>query len=118
MKTNKTIRFCASFFIASLFLGAALKSLVFAETYAYPVPYVEKQSPSQNITFKELPGEGTIKIFTVSGEEVKNLDVANGQLTRPWDLTNNSGERVATGVYFYQVNAGGKRSSGKLVVIR
>ena len=33
-------------------------------------------------------------------------------------VTNGSGKKVATGVYFYRIEAGGQTHTGKLVVIR
>jgi len=90
---------------------------LFAEPHAYPVPFVAKKH--QKIYFNELPGAGEIKIFTVSGEEVARIPVSaseGGQ--KEWTVTNSSGEKVATGVYLFLVDAGGQKFTGKLVVIR
>lgn len=39
----------------------------------------------------------SLKVYTVSGELVRNLPVSNGQAA--WDLTNNQGSTVGSGVY-------------------
>lgn len=89
-----------------------------AEPHAFPVPYVESRAANSEIYFSELPGEGTIKIFTITGDQVVSLPVAPGMLSRPWDLKNSNGKRVATGVYFFIVEGGGQKTKGKLIVIR
>jgi len=91
---------------------------LFAEPHAFPVPFVSKQHTS--IFFSDLPGPGNIKIFTISGEEVIDLPIppGQGQIEWPGPLTNSAGEKVATGVYLFVVDADGKKSTGKLVVIR
>jgi hypothetical protein len=68
------------------------------------------------ITF-DVPAGSTIKIFTVSGHWVKTL--AAPATLAPWDLTNDSGDKVASGIYIYLVtDAQNNNARGKLVVIR
>lgn len=88
----------------------------FAVPYAFPVPFVEKQHSF--IYFKDLPGPGKIRIFTVAGEEVVNLPIASGESLKKWDVLNESGKRLATGVYLYIIESGSEETKGKLVVIR
>ncbi|MBV9079551.1 MAG: T9SS type A sorting domain-containing protein [Elusimicrobia bacterium] len=87
-----------------------------AETRAYPVPWVAKDNT--DIVFTDLPGAGSIKIFTVSGEEVTTLPIAQGQNQLHWSVVNSSGRKLSSGVYFYLVDGNGGETKGKLVVIR
>jgi len=94
-----------------------LASISYAETRAFPVPWVAKESPP-NIVFTDLPGSGNIKIFTVSGEEVISLPIQPGQNQLSWSVINSAGRKVASGVYFYLVEGSETETKGKLVVIR
>ena len=103
--------------IVALLLGIAGVSVVQAETRAYPVPWLARQS-GPNIVFTDLPGSGSIKIFTVAGEEVVDLTIPPGTNQMTWSVTNASGHKVASGVYYYLVKGGGAETKGKLIVIR
>jgi hypothetical protein len=103
-------------FITAILICAGAANLR-AEVRAYPVPWVAKQS-GPNIVFTDLPGSGTIKIFTVAGEEVVSLPIPAGSNLIQWPVTNSSGRKVASGVYFYLVDGGGNEKKGKLIVIR
>jgi hypothetical protein len=79
---------------------------------------VASSSPNPYIAFTDLPGAGTIKIFSVAGDEVATLPIPAGDNTVKWFVTNGSGRKVASGVYFYLVQGNGTETKGKLVVIR
>ncbi|MFC1566933.1 T9SS type A sorting domain-containing protein [bacterium] len=88
------------------------------EAYAYPVPF----KPSENhthITFTNLTAKVDIYIYTISGELVrklyKNCDAADEVR---WDVKNDSGEEVFSGLYIYVIKNGKQVQEGKLVVIR
>jgi flagellar hook assembly protein FlgD len=84
---------------------------------AYPNPWRADRGYAQQITFDQLAGNTTIKIFTVSGHLIKTL--STGSSSTNWDLTNDSGDRVASGIYIYRVsNDQGQTARGKVVVIR
>ena len=59
-----------------------------------------------------------ISIFDVSGRRVRTLDGrANGSAeTVEWDLRNETGNRVSSGVYLYRFESTSDRSTGKVVV--
>jgi hypothetical protein len=68
----------------------------------------------------------TIRIYGVDGAPIRVLDlgfVAGGD-HRPrsaaayWDGRNDLGERVASGVYFYELEAGDYREMRRLVVVK
>jgi hypothetical protein len=58
-----------------------------------------------------------VKIFTVSGHKIKDLDGSSGSVT--WDLTNDSGNQVASGIYIYLIkDSQGNKTKGKLAIIQ
>lgn len=91
-------------------------------------------SQRRQIMFTNLPAQCTIKIFTVSGVFVDELDVynsidsrqtewdlnsaANG--TAKWDLKTRTGLDVAPGYYIYHVKstATGKEKVGKFAILK
>jgi hypothetical protein len=84
---------------------------------AYPNPFRVDQHTVREIKFDQMPNESTVKIFTVSGQLVKSLDATTGQAT--WNLQNDSGETVASGVYLYLVtDSQGHEHKGKLAVLQ
>jgi hypothetical protein len=77
--------------------------------------------PNTTIRFA-LPSERQVdlRVFDLAGRAVKTL--ANGQLgpglhTLVWDGTSDRGSRLASGVYFYRIVAGGDRAERKMVIV-
>lgn len=72
------------------------------------------------ITIEGVPDGAVVKILDSSGGLVKELDRAEGGLTR-WDATNRDNRRVKTGVYFVAASAssdsGGFSNVGKVLVV-
>lgn len=81
---------------------------------AFPNPF--KVSENGAVAFAippSLQGAGAkIKIYTVAGELVKEL---NGLA---WDGRNTSGNKVASGTYIYQVKTSAGEKTGRFAVIR
>lgn len=101
----------------------ALPDMNLDPVFAYPVPFrpnagapARYGSWTDLITFTNLPASGHLKIYTVSGELVR--DMAVSAPTLKWDVKNSAGQVVASGVYIWEVTAGGNRKTGKLVVIK
>jgi len=83
----------------------------------YPNPWRSDKHAGKSVTFANLPTNTSVKIFTVSGHLAKDLGMANGSVT--WDLTNDSGDKVASGVYLYLItDSQGDKARGKLAIIR
>jgi len=89
-------------------LGAAM---------AYPVPFKPSLGHTQ-IIFTNLAGGSTIKVYTIIGELVAQLQNSAGQSTLPWNVTNLDGAPVASGVYIYQIKNSFSEKRGKLMIIR
>lgn len=83
------------------------------EIYEQPTAYLLGQNypnpfnPETRINFQlPNPGKITIKIYDILGREVKTLVddfYAAGQYTISWDGSNELGNSVASGVYFYRL---------------
>jgi flagellar hook assembly protein FlgD len=71
----------------------------------------------------QLPSEALVKIhvFNVAGQMVRTLVNGKenaGYKSVAWDGRSESGARVASGVYFYRLEAGSFAATKKMVVIR
>jgi hypothetical protein len=74
----------------------------------------------RRIQFINLPNQCTIKIFTVSGEEVRKIkhnDESRGFID--WNLTSAVGQTVAGGIYLFSVeDNNGNTQVGKFVIVK
>ncbi|MBN2057849.1 MAG: Ig-like domain-containing protein [Candidatus Saganbacteria bacterium] len=87
--------------------------------YAYPNPF--KPNPPDNhttVTFTNLGSVSTIKIFTLRGDLVKTINETDGDGVASWNVQNDSGEALASGLYLYVVKSGNDIKRGKLLVIK
>ena len=86
---------------------------------AYPNPF----NPTTNIKFFITENSPVkVEIMNVLGQVVKTLingNLQGGQYHNAvWDATNNLGQRVTSGVYFYRVQAGVNSKVNKLVLLK
>jgi len=109
---------------------------VSGDAYVYPNPYVLDgmyrrdgwedvnidPAYSQRIYFANLPGECTIRIFTLDGDLVDKIDfkpVAGiDQPITSWDLISRNTQSVVSGIYLYSIDSDKGRQIGKFVVIK
>jgi len=86
------------------------------------VPYNAKEDRTryhQGITFTGLASECDIYIYDITGRLVKHIVHDDGEYYEKWeDITNESGEQLASGVYFFLVKSKGHHQTGKLVIVR
>ncbi len=71
------------------------------------------------VHFINLPRASTIRIYTVAGDLVRVL--RHDDLVRDfarWDLRNDRGQEVASGIYMYRVEAGSFTFQNRFIVIR
>jgi hypothetical protein len=101
----------------------ALPDADLSPVFAYPVPFRPNAGNparygtwAQGIRFTNLPGYGRIRIYTLSGDLVRELPVT--AVTETWDVKNSAGALVASGVYLWEAAAGSGHKTGKLVVIK
>lgn len=84
----------------------------------YPNPF----NPVTTIIY-QLPevGKVSLKIYDILGQEVKSLidEVQKpGYKAVEWNSTNNLGQNVASGIYFYRLEAGIFSETKKLILIK
>lgn len=107
----------------------ALPDTDLTPAYAFPVPFRPNSGNSarygnwtERIRFTNMPAYGRLRIFTITGELVRDFDIAATPLTAEgyltWDVNNSAGQTVASGVYLWEITAGKNRKTGKLVVIK
>ena len=101
---------------AAVLLGASAAQADLSQFKAFPNP-VRPGRGQAAVTFAGLNG-GTIEIYNANGRLVFETQVPAGSPTFLWNLLNNEGDRVASGVYLYRVTADGDERTGKLGVIR
>ncbi len=104
-----------------------------SDIYVVPNPYLAQSTletklietelgrGNRRIDFVNLPAKCTIKIFTVAGRLVReiNHDESILQGRESWDLRSKDGLEVAAGYYFYYVEAPGIGGvKGKLAIIK
>ncbi|MFH1958338.1 MAG: lamin tail domain-containing protein [bacterium] len=90
------------------------------EARVYPNPF-KPSKYHQYIWFTRLPQnkKARIKIFNLAMETVFKREVtADSSGEWAWDVKNNAGEDVASGVYIYLIDDGLTEKSGKLAILR
>ena len=88
--------------------------------HCYPNPYKPNSGMGHmNITFSHVTSHIQVKIFSVAGELVYSTeaDTPTGELA--WDVVNNYGQKLASGVFVYLITDNkGHKKIGKFAVIR
>jgi hypothetical protein len=78
-------------------------------------------NPTTNILFDlPAPSDISLTIFNVLGQQVKNFNEfrSSGSHTIVWDGTDNIGVQVASGVYFYRLEAGANSATKKMMMLK
>ncbi|MCF8413345.1 MAG: hypothetical protein K9G44_08025 [Melioribacteraceae bacterium] len=76
------------------------------DVYNYPNPF----SDETHFTFKltQIPDEVNLKIFTIAGRLIKEINISNAELKHDfnkifWDGRDDDGDLIANGVYIYKL---------------
>jgi flagellar hook assembly protein FlgD len=84
----------------------------------FPNPF----NPATTIAFDlQIGRDVTLIIYDVAGGLVRTLVSRNlpvGRYTSDWNGTDDSGRRVASGIYFYRLHAGGFVETRKMVLLK
>jgi fibronectin type 3 domain-containing protein len=84
----------------------------------YPNPF-KPHLGHTHVTFDGLTAQAKIEVFTLLGERVCTIRETDGDGQVTWDVTNDQGRKLASGVYIYRVsNDQGEEKISKLAVIR
>ena len=90
----------------------------FALLCNYPNPF----NPTTNIKYTLTDhGYYTLSIYDVNGGLVKNLRSgygSPGEYTALWDSTNDNGQKVATGLYFYHLSTKSNTLKNKMTLVK
>ncbi len=82
----------------------------------YPSPLVVSEGGRITFSISGTTG-GEIKIYTISGKLVKKLPISSGESEVNWDVLNEEGNGITTGLYLYTIidNEGNKKT-GKIAI--
>ena len=89
----------------------------------YPNPYygthaLEASRSDKYISFNNLPVEATIDIYSLGGVFVKSMTKNDNSQFAKWDLKNQYGYPVASGVYVARVKSGGNERTLKIALVQ
>ncbi len=73
-----------------------------SDLYVYPSP-AKINGGSGKITFANLPQRAKITIFTLEGKQVKTIEETDGNGGVDYDLRDESGRLINSGVYIYRI---------------
>jgi len=85
----------------------------------YPNPFETAKARGGTLKFINIPLQATIKIYNIAGELVRTIQKDDTANRATWDAKNESGEKVASGVYFYVISSPQDtvKATGKIAVI-
>jgi hypothetical protein len=95
-----------------------------SEILVVPNPFIIGEGQSQpgaedQIQFVNLPNPCTIRIYTVRGDIVKTIQVAEGTgAIVSWDQVTDYGQFIESGIYIFHVEYSGGTKLGKFAVVR
>jgi flagellar hook assembly protein FlgD len=103
-------------------MGAAGNQVEPPARFALAAPRPKPVAAGSEISFS-IPQDSrvSLKVFDVAGRAVRTLadgTMEAGSHAVEWDGADDSGKRVAAGIYMVQLNAPGETASRKLTVIR
>lgn len=90
----------------------------FSLSQNYPNPF----NPVTNITYNISKAvDVNITVYSITGEKVATLVNGKrpaGSYTITWDGLNNANSKIASGIYFYTINAGDFTATKKMVLLK
>ena len=86
-------------------------------SHVYPNP-CNISKGCNGVTFTRLTLKATVRVYTISGELVRTIEKNSNIDSEGWDLKNENGLQVASGLYIYLSQGGGTSKKGKLVIVR
>ncbi|MBN1384967.1 MAG: Ig-like domain-containing protein [Elusimicrobia bacterium] len=111
---DNTVTAVVPHFSVFAILGTSANDL--SNAYAYPVPF--RANIDTTITFTSLSSYAKIKIFTISGELVKEIEHMAGNPWESWNVRTDDGNKLSSGVYIYCIENDENKKFGKIVIIK
>jgi hypothetical protein len=112
----------SSLSIANQVAAASVNDL--RQVHTVPDPYYvtnqfEQTTDTKIIKFVNLPNDCIIRIYSSSGVLVTLLEHHSNSFggSEDWNVRNRNNQVVASGVYFYHIEAGGARRVGRFTVV-
>ncbi|HEY4102187.1 MAG TPA: T9SS type A sorting domain-containing protein [Gemmatimonadales bacterium] len=97
---------------------------VLAKVHTVPDPYYvtsafDQSVDTKDIQFVNVPANAIIRIYTVSGVLVRVLQNNTSSFSAivHWDVRNRTNQFVSSGVYFYNIEAGGLNRTGRMTIV-
>ena len=89
------------------------------EVQVNPNPYVPSRGHDKMTFFgAKIKENSKINIYNKAGEHIIELTVSSGKNTMVWKGRNESGNKVASGIYFYRLKQETKVKTGKMILVR
>lgn len=99
-----------------------------SKAVVYPNPYkpgsggaFDNTSFGEGVVFDKLTAKANIKIFNIAGELVAEVNETDGDGKYVWNIKNDDGSKVASGVYIYLITNpenGAHKTKGKFAIIK
>ena len=81
----------------------------------YPQPV---RPGNDKVYFANLPGEVVVRIFNIQGKLIKKISGETKYGALSWDLRDENGERLRSGIYIYELIFENEKKYGKLAIVR
>jgi len=88
------------------------------DVITYPNPYKWNKYKDRIITFKNVTDQLELRIYSMNGDLVRHLDKENTNGFTNWDLKNEQGEYISSGMYIYYITSSGDSKKGKITVVK
>ncbi|MFC1512766.1 T9SS type A sorting domain-containing protein [bacterium] len=98
--------------------GVRAPAVNLERSHVYPNP-CRVYKGQNHINFTRLTKNAEVSIYTISGELVikfDKTDITTDEIK--WDLKNESGNKIASGVYIFYIKYGDMTKKGKLAIIK
>ena len=94
-----------------------------SEVSVYPNPYygtheLESSRAEKYVSFNHLPVEAKIDIYSLGGVFVRSIDKNDASQFAQWDLKNQYGYPVASGMYVARIKSGGEEKILKIALVQ
>ena len=110
-------------FVFSTMASETVASNDVSEVSVYPNPYygtheLESSRADKYVSFNHLPAEAKIDIYSLGGVFVRSIDKHDASQFAQWDLKNQYGYPVASGMYVARITSGGEEKILKIALVQ